>query len=54
MASVRDQNGAVLTEGSTNWDYKGGPNGEQSILRSFSDVRTQFFDYENDFTLGTQ
>lgn len=49
MASVRDQDGTNLTEDTKDWDYRGGPNGEQSILRSFSDVRSQFFDYENDF-----
>ena len=49
MASVRDKDGNDLTEGNTSWDYEPAHEGARPILHSFNDIRSQFFDYENDF-----
>lgn len=47
MASVRDKDGNNLTESTPSWDYKPSHEGARPILHSFSDIRPQFFDYEN-------
>jgi hypothetical protein len=49
LASVRDKDGNNLTEGNSSWDYKPSAEGARPILHSFSDIRSQFFDYQNDF-----
>jgi hypothetical protein len=49
LASVRDKDGNNLTEGNSSWDYKPSAEGARPILHSFTDIRSQFFDYQNDF-----
>ena len=54
MASVRDKDGNNLTAGNSSWDYKPSHEGARPISHSFSDVRAQFFDYQNDFAYNQE
>lgn len=49
MASVRDKDGTNLTKGNSSWDYLPSHEGARPIMYSFTDIRPQFFDYQNDF-----
>lgn len=49
MSSVRDKDGINLTEGNSSWDYRPAREGARPISHSFSDIRAQFFDYQNEF-----
>ncbi|MET4143779.1 hypothetical protein [Arthrobacter sp. UYCo732] len=49
IVCVRDKDGVNITEGIRAWDLEPGPTGGDSAANAFSLIRSQFFDYENDF-----